>query len=107
MRIALSAMSLLIACSSETSALSPTEKCHTVQSTLCDRAGECIHAMHPDCVTTVNFTSQNCDNIKSVAETYDACLDQIMTLECKVLFPGTPGIPSISPPAMCKGTFMH
>ena len=99
---------LLVACGSDGGDdHTPSEKCQVVQNTLCDRAAECIHAMHPECVTEVNFTSQNCDGITAVAESYDTCLEQIVTGTCEVLFPGRPGVPPISPPALCQGTFMH
>jgi hypothetical protein len=107
--LVVTALGLLSACSSDGNdapAQTPTQKCQQVQSNLCDRAMECLHDMdHATCVTTVNFTSRNCDNITGVADSYDVCITQIDTEECEVLFPGTPGRPPISPPAMCEGAF--
>lgn len=68
---------------------SPVEKCEDLVSSVCDRAVDCITGaagMHDDCVRAIEG-ELSCSSTKSVAKSYDECVDLLNEQSCPTLFP--------------------
>jgi len=86
---------------------SPKEKCDDLFGMVCDRAVECIPGaagMRNSCIQFVR-DQKICDNVKSVTDNYEACMDQLGSVSCQQLFPTSSGgsTPTGTLPGVCMG----
>lgn len=77
----------LVACGGGGSADTPPEKCEALIDVVCERAVECTTVSNSQCVMEVESII-DCNAAKMVSSTYDACIDQLESDSCAVLFPG-------------------
>jgi hypothetical protein len=65
---------------------SPAEKCEQLLALSCQRTDECGSSSYDECIETVT-ASIPCQKVTSVRDTFDACIDDLGSATCDLLYP--------------------